>query len=512
MNRSRRSSSALSVSLFPFLAVLICTMGSLIVLLVLVVQLARVNASEDSLKTDLLQQPDARQTEKEDLQWRRELLQQQRTQIQAELSDRRLELSHLEEHIRELEKRWDALRQAAADLQASLSGKSQDQEAAATQLEQLQEEVDAAREELDQARQKAAQRRPSYAIVPYDGPNGTHRRPIYLECTARGLILQPEGIMFGVDDFQGPLGPGNPLDASLRAIREYLARSGSAGSQGEPYPLLLVRPDGIESYAMARLALRSWDDEFGYELLDGQMQLTYPDPDPTLAQLLQRVIEDARSRQAILAAAMPSRFEKQNEIGFVASPTSGGFLPQGGGDDGPTGTRTGGFGRGGDSRYQAGAAVGSVAGEAPQPGRPTPTATGEKGSPDGQPGANAGTGAAPLSQARGRNWGLPGANERATGIVRPIRIALLPDRLIILPDRGDQTAPEVILVEGRMINSIDGFVSKIWDRIERWGIAVAGGYWKPVLNVQVGQGADQRFDELRTLLDGSGLEVQRSGQ
>ena len=52
--------------------------------------------------------------------------------------------------------------------------------------------------------------------------------------------------------------------------------------------------------------------------------------------------------------------------------------------------------------------------------------------------------------------------------------------------------------------------SKLWARVESWGIAVAGGYWKPVLNVQVTPGAEQRFEELRVLLDGSGLEVRRS--
>ena len=43
------------------------------------------------------------------------------------------------------------------------------------------------------AKSKLAKRPTSYAIVPYDGPNGTHRRPIYIECTAQGVILQPEG-------------------------------------------------------------------------------------------------------------------------------------------------------------------------------------------------------------------------------------------------------------------------------------------------------------------------------
>ena len=89
---------------------------------------------------------------------------------------------------------------------------------------------------------------------------------------------------------------------------------------------------------------------------------------------------------------------------------------------------------------------------------------------------------------------------------------MLPDRLIILPDRGEVRAPDVVLVEGAMVDEIDGFVSNIWDRIETWGIAVAGGYWKPVLHVNVAQGADERFRELQTLLDGSGLEVKRIAQ
>ncbi len=320
MKRCRSHKSAVSVSLFPFLAVLICTMGALIVLLVLVVQLARVNASEDAHKPDLLQQLDSKRAEKEDYQWRRELLAQQRAKVQEEEAAKRLELSHLEEHIRELEQRWEALRQAAGDLQMSLRGESQGRETAAAQLQQLQEAVRSAKEELEQARDEAAQRKPVYAIVPYDGPNGTHRRPIYIECTAAGVILQPEGILLAVRDFEGPLGPGNPLDAALRAMREYFARLGPPGSQGEPYPLLLVRPGGVESYAMARSAIRSWDDEFGYELIDETMQLKYPEPDPTLAQLLQKVIVDARSRQADPGRrhAEPLREERGNWIRRLA--------------------------------------------------------------------------------------------------------------------------------------------------------------------------------------------------
>ena len=61
-----------------------------------------------------------------------------------------------------------------------------------------------------------------------------------------------------------------------------------------------------------------------------------------------------------------------------------------------------------------------------------------------------------------------------------------------------------------MFEEVDTLISKLWARVESWDIAVAGGYWQPVLNVHVTPGAEQRFEELRVLLDGSGLEVRRS--
>ena len=512
MKRHRPKKSTLGVSLFPFLAVLICTMGALIVLLVLLVQLARVNAAEDVHATDPLAEPDERLVEKEDYEWRRELLEEQRAKAKDDVNRNRMELSHLEEHIRELERRWQELRDAAADLKLRLRGESEGQEAVQARLVQLEEQARRAKEALAAAQAEAARRPPVYAIVPYDGPNGTHRRPIYLECTSDGVYLQPEGVMLGPKDFEGPLGAGNPLDAALRAIREYHARLGPRGSQGEPYPLLVVRPSGVEAYAAARSAMAAWDDEFGYELIDEGMQVKYAEPNPDLARLLEKVIADARSRQEILAAAMPNAFERDGDVGFVASPTQGGFVPASGSDQRDRGSREGGFGRGGDSRYVDGQTRRPAPGAAKPEQQQTVGGQIEKGHAQGVPNAKSGGAVSPLAQTRGQDWGLPSRAARSTGIIRPIRVACLRDRLIVLPERGEVRTPEVILVAGGMVDEIDTLVSKIWDRVDGWGIAVAGGYWKPILNVDVAQGADERFEELRTLLDGSGLEVQRSGK
>ncbi len=126
-------------------------------------------------------------------------------------------------------------------------------------------------------RKDAADRPRSYAVVPYEGPNQTRRRPIYLECRADAVVMQPEGIRLTEADFEGPMGPGNPLAAALRAAREHLLAERQFDPQaGEPYPLLLVRPEGIGAYYAAREAMKSWGCDFGYELIGDDWKLAYP--------------------------------------------------------------------------------------------------------------------------------------------------------------------------------------------------------------------------------------------
>jgi len=43
--------------------------------------------------------------------------------------------------------------------------------------------------------------------------------------------------------------------------------------------------------------------------------------------------------------------------------------------------------------------------------------------------------------------------------------------------------------------------------MEHWGIAGRGMYWKPVLNIYVEPGAQQRAVELQQLLKQSGLQI-----
>jgi hypothetical protein len=114
-----------------------------------------------------------------------------------------------------------------------------------------------------------------------------------------------------------------------------------------------------------------------------------------------------------------------------------------------------------------------------------------------------------IARQRGANWALPSSASHSTGITRPIQVECYSDRLVILPDRGDTREPQTIPVTGPTRGSVQQFVSGVWSHTERWGMAVAGGYWKPVIKVQVAPDANDRFLELEALMRDSGIQVER---
>ena len=78
-----------------------------------------------------------------------------------------------------------------------------------------------------------------------------------------------------------------------------------------------------------------------------------------------------------------------------------------------------------------------------------------------------------------------------------------------MPDRGDRHQPRIILADKGLGPVIDELVSAIWEHTEHWGLAIAGGYWKPILNAEVAPGGESRFGEFERLMDGSGIPVRR---
>ena len=293
----RGSAKPTGIQMFPFLAVLICTMGALVVLLHAFARQGQVEAMKTA-KAKASQQKAEDELDADFFRWRIGHLRDSRDKTRAQLNAERLKLSHVEDHERRLMKKLDALKQEAAGLDRAGEAASGEAEEVAAKLADTLEELDEARAAIAEARRNNKFKEVKYSVVPYLGPNATDRRPIYIECRSDAIVLQPEGIELTRHDFLAFFGPGNPLASALRAEREYFARLAPEGTlSGEPYPLLLVRPDGITAYYTARAALDSWGSDFGYELVGADWKLAFPDRDDRLAELLERVVVEARIRQ-----------------------------------------------------------------------------------------------------------------------------------------------------------------------------------------------------------------------
>jgi hypothetical protein len=81
------------------------------------------------------------------------------------------------------------------------------------------------------------------------------------------------------------------------------------------------------------------------------------------------------------------------------------------------------------------------------------------------------------------------------------------DQLVLIPAQGERGAPMVVRIEGTMQQSIDPFVAALHQHIQRWGLALAGGYWKPELHIEVAGGGEQHFYLLQNYLKRSGIKV-----
>lgn len=486
MRRRQKKRETLGVSLFPFLAVLICTLGVLIVLLVIAVKSADVNSIQAQAEED--QQFESQQRELEELQFSYEIrmakiegLKQVRPEAVSRLADIRSHRGHLEEEIRQLKRRAGELGEQLLSLSKEPPVKV-DLIETEEQIESLKQEILLAQAALKKKRNEAKRTGPTtYSIVPHAGSGGTFRRPIFIECTANELVIQPLGIRLPKSEFTPPLQPGNMLDAALLANREYWQRYDVSGDEGSPYPLLVIRPDGAETYVLARRAMKSWDDEFGYELVEADKKLAFGEKDEQLIQVVTEAVEDARTRQRLIASRRSFRSQQAggpgsgmdgNHLssksqthgpGLSASGSMGGFVSN---SDWKTGShqlaneiaQTGGYQTGSDRRDNNGL-------QSPTSSAQGQSATGDNhGSRTSSIGSNqAGTSSsmsnqastqlsqsatsfssqslypnASLAKERGKNWALPSQTPGAVGYVRPIRVICRSDELEIRSSMGHE--------------------------------------------------------------------------
>jgi len=327
----RSAAQQASISLFPFLAVLICTMGALVLLLLGLTQsmrhrLSRPAVPPTNVATTPVESTPARVVAPPAPEPRapapdspsgydRAALLAARDQAAAELAAAyaaRVETAR--EELNRLQTRFDELRSRRATEEAQAgelthqgefqANRSQAARVALELAEEKLSELERQRTDLKaeialterrladlQARQSTVSN--EFAVVPYEGRSGTQRRPISIECTDRGFRFLPEQVLVGAAELRGGTARVNALGMGTRALLRYwtLKHAREPAKNPKPYVLLLVRPSGIYGYDAARQLLAGLETSFGYELIDEKLPLASPPPDPQAVAVLKEAIQ-----------------------------------------------------------------------------------------------------------------------------------------------------------------------------------------------------------------------------
>jgi hypothetical protein len=286
----RRRRHVLQVSTFPFLAVLLCTMGSLILILLVIDRRARVAALARAQlairQTEAEREKTAAEARAErERRWallHAQLLEQdeqlgsqrmrandQLQQAVAGLEQERVQTDELRQRLRMGEDHLGQLGLEVKTRQDEATRKETESGAAQAQLARLTSDVTALERLLGDLREARERQRKTYSLVPYRGKRGENRRPVYVECTADGLILHPDRLVLHAGSVRIP-------DVRAEIQRRLARQSAAEGKPNQsPYLLFLVRPDGIATYHRTLSALDGLRFDFGYEFVDADWVLDF---------------------------------------------------------------------------------------------------------------------------------------------------------------------------------------------------------------------------------------------
>jgi len=304
----RRSRHKLQVSTFPFLAVLLGAMGALILLLLVMDRRSKIVARNKAIAAHAIQvaakskrqdhhlhDEEARRAEWE--RKRRELhellgaqekeLALERNNLDAKLNgvtqDLKMEkkaLTDLEKNLLEERGRLDVKSQLLTQMRLGIARSAKLDDASKLEAEELARDLAQLERVLQEAKTLKSQEQETYSLVPYRGKLGESRQPVYVECTATGLIFHPERRRLENPEFDILTFRNAVQRRGVELVREKRdpdrpSRPPLPKVTSDPYVLFLVRPDGLESYYNATTALRGFELDFGYEFIDAQWSLDF---------------------------------------------------------------------------------------------------------------------------------------------------------------------------------------------------------------------------------------------
>lgn len=113
---------------------------------------------------------------------------------------------------------------------------------------------------------------------------------------------------------------------------------------------------------------------------------------------------------------------------------------------------------------------------------------------------------------RGKNWAIRNANPGMIPIRRTIQIEVRGDGLAIMPEasaaNSSAAAGKQFPFNSNPAAAYDDLLTAVDNRIEDWGMAGQGLYWRPVIELRVSADGDSRVDPLVRLLEHGGAELR----
>jgi hypothetical protein len=312
-----RKKSRLQVDTFPFLAVLLCAMGSLILVLLIMDRRSKLAArqkaeavaaqtsrqqnetharavalrkSEHELRVKSAKEAYSskaaalrKRLDEEELK-----LDRQMREVQARLADAAKRLRNeesavgkLSDRIREEESRLVKQKETLASVLSESKSVAESLVDADKAKAKLTADLSVLEKKLKDLQTSRAKDEEAYSILPYLGKRGENRRPLYLECSSTGLILHPQGqTVKCVGDVEQLR---RDLEVQLALQKMHLTSQGV--TQYKPYLFFIVRPsDGaIQLFNFAQTVARQMSVDYGYELVNAEWEFRFEPEEKVVA-------------------------------------------------------------------------------------------------------------------------------------------------------------------------------------------------------------------------------------
>ena len=294
-----RKRKKLEVSTFPFLAVLLCTMGALILLLLVMDKKAKKAALEKAYEAawtqskNLQAKTDAEKQNQDNEKnaWiklkseKHEELLKKESALEKEISLLKIELSQLDKNNDKSQSKIssdDLIKKEIAItnekskvnmLAKKLELEKTNSEKNLKETKDLTEKIASMELILKEMKFSIDKDKFAFSIVPYFGKNGLNRKPLYIECNESGILFFPDQTLIPSNDESDNL--KNEILNRTSLLREYLQQT-LGPKDSTPYLMLLVRPGGITNYWKLQSIIKPMDIDFGYELVDKIWVLDIP--------------------------------------------------------------------------------------------------------------------------------------------------------------------------------------------------------------------------------------------